>query len=137
MPTLAYFSSVSENTKRFVLKVGVEATAVALRGPQPEMDDTYVLMTPTYGGGDLPAQVERFLETGRNAELIRGVIGSGNTNFGEDYCKAGKVISARYSVPLLYCFELTGTPVDVDNVKRGLRLFYAQMDAAPGAADAP
>ncbi len=127
MPTTVYFSSASENTKRFIEKVGVDAIPVALRGAQPELDDTYVLVTPSYGGGELPKQVERFLATGRNAQLIRGVIGAGNTNFGEDYCKAAKSISAQYGVPLLYKFELMGTPDDVTNVRRGLGRFLASL----------
>lgn len=129
MPTLVYFSSVSENTKRFVEKLDHEGIPIALRGEQPTLDDTYVLMFPTYSGGDVPKQIERFLKTGDNASLIRGVIGAGNTNFGEDYCKGAKVVSTRFSVPLLYCFELTGTISDVENVNRGLGLFFAQMAA--------
>lgn len=128
MSKLVYFSSVSDNTRRFVEKLGVEALAVALRGPQPVMDDTYVLVTPTYGGGDIPKQVERFLETGDNAQLLVGVIGAGNTNFGEDYCKAAKVIAERRMVPMLYKFELMGTPVDVENVQRGLRLYFESLE---------
>lgn len=129
MSTLVFFSSVSANTRRFVEKLGIPATAVALRGPQPEMDETFVLMTPSYGGGELPRQVEVFLKAGRNASLVRGVIGAGNTNFGEDYCKAAKHIAERFNVPLLYKFELTGTPEDVNRVQHGLARFFELMDA--------
>lgn len=130
MSKLVYFSSVSDNTRRFVEKLGVEALAVALRGAQPEVSEPYILITPTYGGGDLPKQVERFLATAGNAQHIVGVIGAGNTNFGEDYCKAGRVIADRYDVPLLYKFELMGTPVDVDNVRRGVGLFFESLERA-------
>jgi protein involved in ribonucleotide reduction len=133
MPTVVYFSSASENTKRFMEKVGLPSTAVALRGTQPEMAEQYVLVTPSYGGGELPKQVERFLDTGANASLIRGVIGAGNTNFGEDYCKAAKSISMRYGVPLLYKFELMGTPEDVANVRQGLARFLASIGLDEGA----
>lgn len=129
MSTLVFFSSVSANTRRFVEKVGVPATAIALRGPQPELREPYVLMTPSYGGGEIPPQVERFLETAENASLVRGVIGAGNTNFGEDYCKAGKALASRFGVPLLYRFELTGTPEDVSNVRMGLSRYFELMDA--------
>lgn len=134
MPTVVYFSSASENTKRFIEKVGLPAVPVALRGEQPVVDEPYVLVTPSYGGGELPRQVERFLAAGQNARLIRGVIGAGNTNFGEDYCKAAKSISLRYSVPLLYKFELMGTPEDVANVRRGLSRFLACLSIDEGAS---
>lgn len=128
MSQIVFFSSVSDNTRRFVEKLGVKTVAVALRGPQPEVVEPYILITPTYGGGDLPKQVERFLETGENSRYIVGVIGAGNTNFGEDYCKAGRVIADRYDVPLLYKFELTGTPEDVANVQRGVALFFESLE---------
>ena len=48
---------------------------------------SYVLLTPTYGGGTIdkavPVQVKRFLNDERNRSGIIGVIASGNTNFGE------------------------------------------------------
>ncbi len=128
MSQLVYFSSVSDNTRRFVEKLGMDAIAVALRGAQPEVNEPYILITPTYGGGDLPKQVERFLATAENSQHIVGVIGAGNTNFGEDYCKAGRVIADRYDVPLLYKFELMGTPVDVENVRRGVGLFFESLE---------
>lgn len=130
MSQVVFFSSVSDNTRRFVEKLGVETVAVALRGAQPEVREPYILITPTYGGGDLPKQVVRFLETAENARHIVGVIGAGNTNFGEDYCKAGRIIADRYDVPLLYKFELMGTQTDVENVRRGLSLFFDSLERA-------
>src|SRR5690606_7878214 len=54
MGTLVYFSSVSENTKRFVEKLGVPAHRIPLRPTDDPlvMDEEFVLMTPTYGGGN-------------------------------------------------------------------------------------
>lgn len=130
MSKLVFFSSVSANTRRFVEKLGAKhAVEVALRGEQPEVGEAYVLITPTYGGGDLPKQVQRFLNTGTNGENIVGVIGAGNTNFGEDYCKAGHVIAQQYSVPLLYRFELMGTAEDVAAVRQGLPRFFRSLEA--------
>ena len=47
---LVYFSSVSENTHRFVEKLGVPAIRIPLHG-RIEVDEPYVLVLPTYGGG--------------------------------------------------------------------------------------
>jgi len=38
--------------------------------------------------------------------LLRGVIASGNRNFGEAYGRAGDVIARKCGVPWLYRFEL-------------------------------
>ena len=123
---VVYFSSVSGNTHRFVGKLGVAAQRIPLR-PREEhlrVSEPYVLIVPTYGGGDgagaVPKQVIRFLNDPANRALIRGVVGAGNTNFGAHYALAGDVVAAKCRVPLLYRFELFGTPEDVRRVRDGL-----------------
>lgn len=134
MTSLVYFSSASENTHRFVQKLGVPATRIPLhdRDGTFEVDEPYVLILPTYGGGTtvtgrdthyVPKQVIRFLNNKHNRSLIRGVIAAGNTNFGESYCFAGDIISTKCQVPYLYRFELMGTAEDVVAVRDGLGKF--------------
>ena len=120
---LVYFSSVSENTHRFVQKLGVPATRIPLHG-RIEVDEPYVLILPTYGGGRatpdinvggyVPKQVIAFLNNEHNRSFIRGVIAAGNNNFGTEFAYAGNVVSRKCGVPYLYRFELMGTPDDVD-----------------------
>jgi protein involved in ribonucleotide reduction len=130
MTNLVYFSSVSGNTHRFVEKLGVPAQRIPLY-PQEEhlvADEEFVLVVPTYGGGNgrsaVPKQVIKFLNDERNRSRIRGVISGGNTNFGEGYCLAGDIISAKCRVPHMYKFELFGTPRDVQRVHDGLEEFW-------------
>ena len=56
---LVYFSSVSENTHRFVQKLGVPATRIPLHGCI-EVDEPYVLVLPTYGGGRATPRHQRW-----------------------------------------------------------------------------
>ena len=82
-PLLVFFSSVSGNTARFVEKLGRKAVRIPIRPgePAPEIDEPYVLVTPTYGGGQgrgeekgaVPKQVVSFLNNQHNRSLIRGV----------------------------------------------------------------
>ena len=125
MTRLVYFSSVSGNTKRFVEKLGMPAHRIPLYPKDDPLvvDEDFVLMVPTYGGA-VPKQVIKFLNDERNRRHIRGVISAGNTNFGEAYCLAGDIISAKCQVPHMYKFELFGTPRDVTRVHDGLEEFW-------------
>ncbi|EKF60313.1 ribonucleotide reductase stimulatory protein [Agrobacterium albertimagni AOL15] len=129
---LVYFSSRSENTRRFVEKLGSEALRLPIDGTDepPMVSDPFVLVTPTYGGGGdkgaVPKPVIRFLNNPGNRSLIRGVIAAGNTNFGKAYGRAGKIIADKCGVPLLYRFELLGTQEDVTAVRQGLERFWTR-----------
>ncbi len=136
-PLLVFFSSVSGNTARFIEKLGLRAVRIPLHGGEPPLfvDEPFVLVTPTYGGGQgrdeekgaVPKQVIRFLNEERNRRLIRGVISAGNTNFGEHFCLAGDIVSRKCRVPHLYRLELFGTPDDVDRVSDGLERWWKQQ----------
>ncbi|GAB3119149.1 class Ib ribonucleoside-diphosphate reductase assembly flavoprotein NrdI [Glaciibacter psychrotolerans] len=133
MTELVYFSSTSGNTHRFVEKLGRPATRIPLyaRDEPLHVNEPYVLCLPTYGGGHgggaVPKQVIKFLNDPSNRSLIRGVIGAGNTNFGEAFCLAGDIIAAKCTVPHLYRFEVFGTPDDVCIVNEGLDTFWKQQ----------
>lgn len=130
---LIYFSSSSENTSRFVAKLGREVARIPLYPKDAPLLATrpFVLVVPTYGGtggeGSVPKQVIRFLNNAQNRKLLRGVIGAGNTNFGDNYCMAADIIAAKCQVPHLYRFELMGTPEDVTRVNQGLDTFWTRL----------
>lgn len=140
MPLIVYFSSVSEYTHRFVKKLGLRAARIPLTAREEPLlvDEPFVLITPTYGGGKIsssgklsshagggyvPKQVIRFLNNPDNRTHITGVIAGGNNNFGEEFGLAGTVVSQKCQVPFLYRFELMGTPEDVERVQDGLARF--------------
>ena len=137
MSSLVYFSSASDNTHRFVQKLGLPAQRIPLRPTDPFLhaSEQYVLILPTYGGGNeggaVPKQVIKFLNDEDNRALIRGVIAAGNTNFGEAYCIAGDIIAAKCHVPYLYGFELMGTNEDVTAVREGLGRFWQRQSQIP------
>lgn len=131
MSLLVYFSTKSENTHRFIDKVGLPAQRIPIAAEDTlSVSEPYVLVVPTYGGGTLegavPKPVIRFLNNERNRSFLRGVIASGNTNFGHAYCAAGRIIAQKCRVPLLYNFELLGTPEDVERVREGVEKFWTQ-----------
>lgn len=128
--SLIYFSSASDNTHRFVSKLPVRSARIPLLTSEDTLQalSPFVLVLPTYGGtsgkGAVPRQVIKFLNVEGNRRLLRGVIGAGNTNFGDTYCLAADIIAAKCNVPVLYRFELMGTSEDVDRVTQGLEEFW-------------
>ena len=128
---IVYFSSTSENTKRFVEKLGLPATRIPVLTKDVEgfqISAPSVLVLPTYGGGDdkrsVPIQVIKFLNDPVNRSLIAGVVATGNTNFGETYAIAGEIVASKLQVPLLYRVEILGTPHDIFEVKERIQKLW-------------
>ena len=124
---IVYFSNVSENTKRFVEKLDSSATRIPIKWDDESplvVEKEFVLVVPSYGGGaegrTVPKSVVKFLNIEQNRNLLRGVIGTGNTNFGVHYCKAAEIVAVKTGAPLLYRVEITGTPEDIIQVKERL-----------------
>lgn len=112
---VAFYSTKSGNTRRFVDQLTLHRLPIAIGAQNAATsvaDEPYVLITPTYNGR-VPKPVVDFLNVERNRQHLLGVIGGGNTNFGPEFARAARTISAKCSVPLLHVFELTGLPEDV------------------------
>ncbi|MDO5747625.1 MAG: class Ib ribonucleoside-diphosphate reductase assembly flavoprotein NrdI [Actinomycetaceae bacterium] len=132
-PHIVYFSSATNNTARFVEKLGFPSQRIPLRRKDPEITVTepYVLIVPTYGGGNVkgavPKQVITFLNEKDNRDKCLGVIASGNTNFNTAYAIAGNIVAQKLKVPFMYKFELLGTSEDVQKCKEGLVEFWQKI----------
>jgi protein involved in ribonucleotide reduction len=128
---IIYFSNYSGNTARFVDKLNLSAVRIPIQWDPAHpvyADQEYVLLVPTYGGGSespaIPKQVKKFLNIPANRDLLRGVIGFGNTNFGEHFCKAADIISKKTGVPIVGRVEIFGTNEDVIKIKERLEILY-------------
>ena len=121
-----YFSNVTGNTERFIEKLDLDCSVgrIPIKGEYlGNVDEPYILITPTYNERGVPIQVMKFLNKVDNRRNLQGVIASGNRNFGKDFAIAGRAISRKCEVPLLYVFEIMGTPEDVQQVKEGLKQY--------------
>jgi len=136
-PLLVYYSSQSLNTKHFVEKLGFRSARIPISPSCPpiEINDEFILICPTFAGDDgrgaVPKQVIKFLNVPQHRALIKGVIANGNRSFGKYYGYAGTVISKKCEVPLLYKFELMGTSVDVENVRKGVSSLWKTFKPIP------
>ena len=127
---IVYYSSASGNTKRFVEQLGLPAIRLPIEANERalEIEQPFVLICPTYadgeGRGAVPNSVISLLNNPNNRALIKGVIASGNRNFGALFARGGAIVAEKCNVPLLYRFELSGTQSDIDIVTNGLEQFW-------------
>lgn len=131
-----YYSSVSNLTGRFAehlaAATGREVHNLADAAVRRrDVEGPWVLITPSYKAGNadevtLPAPVKAFLRSPTNRRRLVGIIGSGNRNFGAYYQAAARELAAASGRPVLFEFELSGTPEDVTACARIL----AELDTA-------
>jgi protein involved in ribonucleotide reduction len=126
---VVYFSNYSGNTHRFVEKLSVNSIRIPIDQDSNDpllIQTRYILIIPTYGGGSeksaIPKQVRAFLNVPSNRDNLIGVIGMGNTNFGEHYCKAAEIIAAKTGVPVIGRVEIFGTQDDVNTINERLAM---------------
>jgi protein involved in ribonucleotide reduction len=110
---LIVYDSLTGNVQRFVDKLDTKTIKIT---PDLIVDQPFILITYTTGFGEVPARVEKFLM--QNRQYIKGVIGSGNKNWGSYYCGSAETISKQYYVPLIHKFELSGSQKDVEKIKQ-------------------
>ena len=132
-----YYSSASGLVRSFAERLGRPVYNLADREHRrSQVDGPWVLLTPSYKTGNesndtVPEAVRRFLRDEHNRRLMVGVMGSGNRNFGRYYQMACRLVAQRSGRPVLFEFELAGTPWDVEEC----RAILADLDAALAARD--
>jgi len=118
---IVYFSGKTGNTESFVEKLNINNQIFKINN-NLIIDKPFILISPTYANGDgsknTPKQVIEFLNKEVNRNFLKGVIGSGNINFGRLYCLSSHIISHKCKVPILYKFELRGNENDRKNIER-------------------
>lgn len=141
-PFVVYFSSISENTKRFVDKLPFDSLRVSMKGKEAgaqRANRPYVLVTPSYGAGHkgnaVPKQLLKFLSVFENRMNCIGVVGGGNRNFAEYYQYGAKFLAGKLEVPMLYGFEISGTPADVSRVTDGINDKWSELLSMSGLND--
>jgi protein involved in ribonucleotide reduction len=110
------YDSKTGNVERFVNKLPFPCFSVK---EIHKLDEPFILITFTTGFGQCPDTSLNFLED--NKSYLKGVISSGNRVWGKMFGAAADIISAKYNVPVLYKFELSGDEVDVENVKQVIK----------------
>ena len=109
--------SLTGNCKRFVDMCEIpEEDVIYLQDIDYDVNFDYILRTPTFGFGEVPVAVSKFLK--ENYKHLTGVVGSGNKNWGERFANAAEIISSEYNIPLLMKIELHGNKKDISEFKK-------------------
>ncbi|MDR3116773.1 MAG: flavodoxin [Bifidobacteriaceae bacterium] len=103
------YASITGNTEEIANKVkenlenaGVEVSIDEIDSAQPSDFDNFdiaIVATYTYGDGDLPDEAQDFYEELKEADLSDkkyGVLGSGDTSYGENFCKAVELFEEAF-----------------------------------------
>lgn len=81
------------------------------------MTKPYLFVTYTDALGEIPSISSAFLE--KNAPYCKGVVVSGNSNFGKClFGGAGDKIAAAYHIPLVRKVDLRGYQADYDAIQK-------------------
>lgn len=110
---IVYFSKTG-NIERFVNKIKkIDSKIKFINGNKvSKIKENYILLTYTINFGEVPNEVDKFLKN--NNKNIKGIVGSGNKNWGIYYCNAANIISKKYNIPILMNFELAGNIHDIN-----------------------
>lgn len=79
------------------------------------VDEPFILITYTTGMGQVPQSTLNFLKS--NHINLKGVVASGNRNWGQNFAISADKISNMYGIPILHKFEMSGMPEDVDTLR--------------------
>lgn len=117
---LLVYASRTNNIERIVNDLNLDKSSLLdiSSGYDKCLEREFILLTYTDLLGSIPEVVDKFLA--KNGKFLRGVAGSGNRNFGNNFCGAAKKISQKYSVPILAQFELSGTQKEISDFRKFL-----------------
>lgn len=110
------YASRTNNNKDIVKRVGIKSMELS---SQTIVEEPYFLLTYTDGLGEIPSIVCEFLDyNDLNVSNLKGVIASGNYNFGHSlFCRSADLISEKYNVPVIRKIDLRGNSLDVKAIK--------------------
>lgn len=114
-----YYYSMTGNTESFLKRS--KFTNYENITSVENVDEPFIIATGTVNYGEVPLPVDNFLS--RHSKYLKGVISSGNRNWGENFAKAGDVIAEKYNVPLIMKFELRGNQKELNQFNERMEKF--------------
>ena len=128
------YDSLTGNVRRFAETLAAELLTAELPVTLTRAQDAaptapYLLLTYTFGSGEVPASTRRLLTA--HGHLLRGVVASGSYHWGHHFARAADVIAAEYGVPVVAKLNKGGTAADHAAVRRWLLRGAGPASASP------
>lgn len=108
------YASRTGNIESIINALGIDDPLCIVSGNE-QINEDFIIFTYTDGYGDIPGEVESFLNI--NSSFVKGVVVSGDMGYGEAYCQAGDKIAEMYNVPCLYRVENAGDAQDIVKIQ--------------------
>lgn len=104
------YMSLTGNVKNFVGKLDTQDPLEIISGDE-EISEDFVLVSFSPDAGEIPYEIEDFLDV--NRQFCKGVAVSGDRAYGDDYTLVAETIADQYEIPIVHRFEFDGTAEDV------------------------
>ena len=130
-PQVYYWSqATTQGTSHVASHLGCPTIFIDRTTPPPTAP--YAILTPTYAGhpqrgGYLPSAVKHWLKHRAAQRYLVGVIGTGDINWGEEFCAAADEISQAHEVPVLHRIDRWGNEDDYTTINQGLDKHWAEL----------
>lgn len=112
---IVYFS-LTGNCRKFLNFCKLPEEDIIFLSDVKEVDFDYILLTPTIGFGEVPIKVKKFLD--KHSDRAKGVVASGNRNWGANFGLAADIINRDYGIPVLMKIELLGNTREIEQFKK-------------------
>lgn len=110
---IIYYDSRTGNVERFIDKIRSATHWHCIKiSDSLSINEYGHLVTYTTKIGSISDSTDKFME--QHNRFILSVSSSGNMNWGDNFARAADKITARYNIPTLIKFELSGLERDVN-----------------------
>lgn len=128
------YDTLTGNVHRFAQSVGNELGLRVSRVQDGAPDGEFLLLTYTFGTGQLPQSTRQFLDV--HAAGLRGVVSSGSYHWGHNFARAADLIAAEFGVPVVAKLNKGGTAADRAQVMAWLQQ-HEHLHLSPHAVQPP
>lgn len=110
------YMSMTGHTRELANKLDMDSLELTPMNPFISISEPFIFIMPSYDEEMFNETAEDFLV--ENTPLCKGLIGTGNLNFGQLYCFAVDELSEQFDIPVVHKVEYSGTDEDIKQIRK-------------------